>query len=310
MTDVLLRRLALAAIAVCVVSFATMTLLFVQFQQPDASSQSSDFDFETKTKPDLFVKTPTQPQHSASLAGGWDIDPTVIDDANTYLLNGGVVAPNADLVQDPTVIVIDVEELPKRRDLTPEPATCELALTDPGGVPQVLVAERFDGETDDWVPLAGTWERTDQGYSQSATDGFDHISQLLRDLPAAYRIAVDFTFDDATAAGVVLGQPIPNSRDGATVVDIVPGGTFGHFVRWGRYDLDSGRYAYDGGADLPASFDPAAMHNLTVEVRAEQTIVIVDGRVTAMFGPTPRGRAGLVTSRGAVMFTSVTVESL
>ncbi len=156
-----------------------------------------------------------------------------------------------------------------------------------------------------WDGLSGSWSIADGAYQQVDASGYDLITQLRVDPPEQYRVSVLLeALGEGLGGGVVLAQPRPSERSGSTVVDFTDGGAF---LRWGRYDSTTGQYEYVGGVSMGESFDPGAPHELTVDVRKERTMVMVDGVEAGTFEPLGFGRIGLVTSRSAVAFDDVKI---
>jgi len=96
----------------------------------------------------------------------------------------------------------------------------------------------------------------DQGryYQQTDKSGYDFISQFGTTVPAAYTVTVKMRgLADSLNSGVMIGQPTPGSRQGATIVDL----SGKDYVRWGSYDSTSGTYKFIGGTNLGSSQDPA-----------------------------------------------------
>lgn len=165
--------------------------------------------------------------------------------------------------------------------------------------------ENFSSDASAWDALSGSWSIVDGEYHQIDGGGYDLISQLRVDPPERYRVSVTLRpLGGELAGGLILGQPLPAERAGATIVDFTDGGGF---LRWGKYDNATGQYQYVGGVAMSDDFDPAASHELTVEVRDERTMVTVDGVEVGSFDPLPFGRLGLVTSRASIAFDDVRI---
>lgn len=159
-----------------------------------------------------------------------------------------------------------------------------------------------------WTPLAGSWGLTGEQYQQSNPETYGNISQLNANLPENYSVQVQITpLGDTIGGGVMLAQPTPGSRKGATVIDLTEGGTF---LRYGSYDADSGDYVYGGGVATPDGFDPAIAHVLTIDVGPEKTIARIDDEIAAEFGPVDPGGMGLFTSLAAVSFDDLKITEL
>ncbi|MEM7285536.1 MAG: hypothetical protein AAF480_04220 [Actinomycetota bacterium] len=169
----------------------------------------------------------------------------------------------------------------------------------------VIYQDSFDVATGDWLVMTGTWQAGDGSLRQTDPSGFDYINQLTVEMPAAYDITVTMQADGPElGGGVILGQPDPGSRRGAHIVDFTAGGSF---LRWGRYDPQDGVYSYLGGLDL--GVDPATPHELRVDVRADTTLVHLDGTYIGAFEAVGTGWVGLVTSQSAVNFSDLVIEA-
>lgn len=172
-------------------------------------------------------------------------------------------------------------------------------------VDDAYFADTFDDSADAWDALSGSWSVVDGSYQQADPAGYDLISQLRVDPPEQFSVSVLVQpLGEGLGGGLVLAQPQPAERAGATVVDFTDGGSF---LRWGRYDAATGQYGYVGGVSLGESFDPSVPHELAVEIRAERTIVFVDGVEVGAFEALGFGRVGLVTSRSTVAFDDLRI---
>jgi len=159
-----------------------------------------------------------------------------------------------------------------------------------------------------WAPLNGTWGLTGENYQQTDPDSFGNIAELELDLPDLYEATVDIApLGDTVGGGMLIGQPTPGSRKGATVIDLTNDGTF---LRWGTYDPDSGDYVYTGGVSVPEDFDASTAHTMAVRLESAKTTVALDGSVVAEFEATPSGRMGLFTSQSAVTFDNLVISDL
>lgn len=159
-----------------------------------------------------------------------------------------------------------------------------------------------------WAPLSGTWGLTGENYQQTDADSFGNIAELELTPPSEYEAAVEITpIGDLIGGGMLIGQPTPGSRNGATVIDITNDGTF---LRWGSYDPDSGEYLYTGGVATPDGFDAATAHTMAVRVESAKTSVLLDDDVVAEFEAVSAGRLGLFTSQSAVAFDNLVISDL
>ena len=145
----------------------------------------------------------------------------------------------------------------------------------------------------------------DQGryYQQTDKSGYDFISQFGTTVPAAYTVTVKMRgLADSLNSGVMIGQPTPGSRQGATIVDL----SGKDYVRWGSYDSTSGTYKFIGGTNLGSTQDPAKWHTIAVTVAKSGTTVKWDGKKIGSFAA---GSVGLVTSQSAVEFDDLAVTT-
>jgi hypothetical protein len=163
----------------------------------------------------------------------------------------------------------------------------------------------FSGDSSQWKPLSGTWQITDGVYQQVDASGFDLISRFTGAVPASYTLEVRLRATSGPLhAGVIVGQPTPGTREGATMIDLTDNGTY---LRWGRYAASGGAYEFVGGAALPEPLDPTQWHTLRVVVKGDTTVVFVDDVQIGDAGPIGAGSVGLVTSQAAVDFDDVRV---
>ena len=245
--------------------------------------------------------------------------PVVIGDAVE------VMSPNDPVCVTPTAVPTVDEASGSTRLPGDDPDTDESAMsseiptsntstsmddTPPVEVDEVgaILREAFDGGAPGWTPLSGTWVATDGTYRQTDATGYDFIAQSAVEVPPEYAVSVDLTaIGESRGGGLVIGQPVAGSRRGATLVDFTDGG---RFIRWGTYDEGSGQYRYVGGVATGGDFDTTATHRLTVEVRADRTLVVIDDAAVGEFGPVGDGRVGLSTSLSSVSFDDVEIVSL
>ncbi len=168
------------------------------------------------------------------------------------------------------------------------------------------ITEDFAADSGEWTVMTGTWAVTDGVMVQSNAEGFDYINQLGAEVPDEYEISVQMRGIDGTlGGGLIVGQLSPGTRKGAYVIDFTNGGAF---LRWGRYEPDTGLYSYIGGLNVGASADD--WHELRVEVRADTSLVYLDGAYLGDFEPVEAGTVGLMTSESAVEFDDLVIEAL
>jgi hypothetical protein len=247
--------------------------------------------------------------------------PSVVVDETNATASAGVAATTEDGQETTTTVVpggigvVTVVGDAGSASLGDAPMTSGsvAAACSPIDAPSVVADEPDDGSfyrdsfatADAWDGLSGSWSVVDGVYQQLDASGYDLITQLRVDPPEQYRVSVVLeALGEGLGGGVVLAQPRPSERSGSTVVDFTDGGTF---IRWGRYDSTTGQYEYVGGVSMGESFDPEVAHELTVDVRKERTMVMVDGVEAGTFEPLGFGRIGLVTSRSAVAFDDVKI---
>lgn len=162
----------------------------------------------------------------------------------------------------------------------------------------------FTSSNGAWVSMTGSWEVAEGTFVQGDPQGFDYIVQLTADVPDAFNISVRMEAQSAElGGGIILGQPGIGSRRGAYIVDFTAGGSF---LRWGRYDPDSGAYTYIGGLNVGA--DPASPQNLRVASRADTTLVYLNDVYIGAFEAVEGGSVGLVTSQSSVAFDDFVLE--
>jgi|GEM_PF-5098885 len=166
-------------------------------------------------------------------------------------------------------------------------------------------ADSFESPRPEWQPLAGDWSLNDGTFVQSKADGYDLILELALAVPPATRIEVDMTaMSDGLGGGIMIGQPTPKARAGATVIDFTAGGSF---VRWGTYDVATGVYDYVGGVSMPTDFDVRIPHRLAVELSEQRTAVFIDDAPVGAFAAVEPGGVGLVTSVSSVAFDNFVI---
>lgn len=176
----------------------------------------------------------------------------------------------------------------------------ELAMTAP------LHTDDFSAPATDWRPLSGDWSISDGRMVQSTVDGFDYITELQVELEAEFAISVTMAaLDDRVGGGLIVGQPQPGSRNGAYMIDFIAEDSF---LRWGRYDDETGVYDYHGG--IVVGVPPGDERTLAVEVRAGDTLVFLDGVFVGSFDAIGPGGVGLVTSQASVAFDDLRITGI
>lgn len=179
------------------------------------------------------------------------------------------------------------------------------ALVAPDLAQPAWFRDDFEDQRPEWRSLAGTWVVADGAFVQSDPNGYDLISELALPLPAEVSISVTMTpLGQTFGGGIMIGQPVPMLRNGATIIDFTDDG---RFLRWGSYTEDTGAYQYRGGVSMGADFDPLTSHTLTVLATADRTTVLVDGVTVGIFDPVPSGQAGVMTSASAMTFDNLVV---
>ena len=81
-----------------------------------------------------------------------------------------------------------------------------------------------------------------------------------------------------------------------------------NYLRWGAYDASS-NYKFTGGASLSTPAAIADQHTLSIQVKADTTIVSWDGTQVGTFAAVKSGFVGLVTSQSAIAFDDFTVTA-
>lgn len=304
-----LRLIVIAAFALV----AIVTTLASASESPDESADGDDL------APSALAAVEAPAEVTTSTVAP-DPDPDAVEADVAEPETGGI---EADLIQTDGIgqlIVADTNDGVVAPDVSAEPEVAELEELEPviegvEGCPPIEAApaadddaffsETFDANAEAWDALSGSWSVQDGSYQQTDSSGYDLISQLRVDPPEQFRVSVTLQpLGDGLGGGLVLAQPLPAERSGATVIDFTDGGSF---LRWGRYDPSTGQYAYVGGVSLGDSFDPSVAHELTVEVRNERTMVLVDSVDVGTFEALGFGRIGLVTSRSAVAFDNLRI---
>lgn len=201
---------------------------------------------------------------------------------------------SADAPAEPAGNDTPVDEAPAT-DATDEPSAL-------GG----LFSDGFDAERSEWSSMTGDWSVSDGQLVQSNADGFDFINQADIEVPDEYSVTVRMeAVSDWLGGGVVIGQPALGSRRGAYLIDFTAEGTF---LRWGRYDPESGAYTYIGGLNVGTS--GTGPHTLGVEALTDTTLVYLDDVYIGAFDAADPGYVGLVTSQSAVAFDDFIVDEL
>ena len=190
-----------------------------------------------------------------------------------------------------------------------DPATPETSApaddTDAGPITAAgPFTDGFDTEASHWRAVNGSWAVQNGTFVQSDPSGFDLINELMIELPEAYDISVRMrAVGDQLGGGVIVGMTTTASRRGAYLIDFTAGGAF---LRWGRYDVDTGIYKYLGGLDVGA--DPGEWHTLRVAIAESESTVFFDGDPMGTFDAVVGGHAALVTSESSVEFDDVRIE--
>ncbi|TDT14794.1 hypothetical protein BDK89_0351 [Ilumatobacter fluminis] len=172
--------------------------------------------------------------------------------------------------------------------------------------PDQPYTDDFTADSGNWRTMTGSWAVQAGTLVQSDPSGFDLINTLDLDLPAEYDVTVSMQAQgDNLGGGIVVGLSNTASRRGAYLIDFTAGGTF---LRWGRYDVDTGIYKYLGGLNVGS--DVAAWNTLRVKVAESESTVFFNGDPQGTFDPVVGGMAGLVTSESTVAFDDLTIEAL
>lgn len=298
-----LRLVVVAGLAVVAIG----TTFAASSENPDevaAAADSLSTDTTMSTDTTIAAPTPstevTLPPEALPL-----VDPEGGDDppdGGTEVVEFGVTVVGVDEGAEGTAGLVVAED-----PVEPEPIADEVVSCAPieAVVDNSYFADSFDDGADAWDALSGSWSVVDGSYQQADPAGYDLISQLRVDPPEQFSVSVSVQpLGEGLGGGLVLAQPQPAERAGATVVDFTDGGSF---LRWGRYDAATGQYGYVGGVSLGESFDPSVPHELAVEIRTERTIVFVDGVEVGAFEALGFGRVGLVTSRSIVAFDNLRI---
>lgn len=192
----------------------------------------------------------------------------------------------------------------KEQEAEPETDAAVEEVQEPAGGGFV---EDFSKEDSRWNVLTGSWSVIDGEYVQETSEGFDYIALFDAEVPEEFAVAVDMqALSEGLGGGILLGQPSSTSRRGAYIVDFASGGSF---LRWGRYDPESGAYSYIGG--LNVGTEAADPHKLRIEAQADTTLVYLDDVYIGAFDPIdPDGMVGLVTSESSVAFDNFVVEDM
>lgn len=166
--------------------------------------------------------------------------------------------------------------------------------------------EDFIADSGNWRTMTGSWAVQADTLVQSDPSGFDLINTLDVDLPAEYDVTVSMQAQgDTLGGGIVVGLANSASRRGAYLIDFTAGGTF---LRWGRYDVDTGIYKYLGG--LNVGTDASAWNTLRVKIAESESTVFFNGDPQGTFDPVVGGMVGLVTSESSVAFDDLLIEAL
>lgn len=184
-----------------------------------------------------------------------------------------------------------------------EPSTEDASGTsDVGGV----FSDQFDTTRSEWSPMTGEWSVSEGRLVQANSEGFDYIIQVDSEIASEFSVSVRMeAVSESLGGGIVVGQPALGSRRGAYVVDFTSEGTF---LRWGRYDPESGVYSYIGG--LNVGTNGTGPHQLAIQALADTTLVYLDDVYIGDFDPVDGGYVGLVTSQSSVAFEDFIIDEL
>ncbi len=195
-------------------------------------------------------------------------------------------------------------------DGNPEDAGATDAPADDGytGVvqPGSPFTDDFESDAEGWRPVNGSWAVQAGTMVQSDPAGFDLINELMVELPPTYNVTVRMhAVGERLGGGVIVGMTTTGSRRGAYLIDFTAGG---EFLRWGRYDVDTGIYKYLGG--LNVGTDVSEWHTLRVKIGGTESTVFFNGDPMGTFDPVVGGHVALVTSEASVEFDDLVIEIL
>lgn len=152
--------------------------------------------------------------------------------------------------------------------------------------------------------LSGLWSVDGDSLEQAHTCGYDYTA-LLRAQPLEHYVweATVSAVNGMNQGGVVVNQSSPQTRSGATMIDLANGGSV---LRWGSYD-DQGYYQMTGSVALTSNDGV----RFAVEVRGSEIRVEIDGAEVATFtAKNSGGLVGLISSQAAASFDDVVLTAL
>jgi len=171
-----------------------------------------------------------------------------------------------------------------------------------------LYSSGFDnGSLAGWEFLSGEWSMAAGTLDQTTECDFDATALLTNYTVSDFRWTTSIVANDGqNRGGVLFHQSSPNTRSGATLVDLTDNGSA---IRWGSYD-SSGFYIFDGMFELP----PVAVGQtvtLSVEVHDAAVEISVDGVTISYFtAPETAGMVGLVATKSVLSFESAELVAL
>lgn len=200
----------------------------------------------------------------------------------------------------------------------PEPTTAPEATTAPepttpqgedysGPVqPDRPFSDDFENDAEGWRPVNGSWAAQAGTLVQSDPSGFDLINELMVELPSTYNVTVSLrAVGEQLGGGLIVGMTTTGSRRGAYLIDFTAGG---EFLRWGRYDVDTGIYKYLGG--LNVGTEVSQWNTLRIKIATNESTVFFNGDPMGTFDPVDGGHVALVTSQSSVEFDDLLIEVL
>ena len=228
------------------------------------------------------------------------------DIAETTVPTTTVPATTVPATTMPPTAPAPVEESPGEESIPTDDATpAEGADPVSAIVADQPYTEDFTADSGNWRTMTGSWAVQAGTLVQSDPSGFDLINTLDVDLPAEYDVTVSMQAQGSQlGGGVVVGLTDSASRRGAYLIDFTAGGTF---LRWGRYDVDTGIYKYLGGLDVGT--DPSAWNTLRVKIAESESTVFFNGDPQGTFDPVVGGMLGLATSESSVAFDDLLIEA-
>jgi hypothetical protein len=197
--------------------------------------------------------------------------------------------------------------VPTPAPAAPEPAAPVLAAV-PAALPaagRTLLPAAGVLQSGDWQVLAGDWQTEDSSLVQRDTSSYDRIISY-RPVFEDYRLRATFRHLTGVGGGVVFHMPQPERRNGAHMVRYADDGAA---IFWGYFNAD-GDFVGQGSAQVPAP--GTAAHTLEIVSGADTYAISLDGALLAQAIPliTQRGSVGMVSSRSAVVFETMTLLPL